>query len=38
MKILALFSALLIAVAAIQATEKKPPSHASREAAIQLLR
>ena len=38
MKIVALFSALLVAVAGIQAAEKKPASHVSREAAIQLLR
>jgi hypothetical protein len=38
MKILALFSALVIAVAATQAADKKPASHVSREAAIQLLR
>jgi hypothetical protein len=38
MKILAVFSALLIALAATQAAEKKPTSHVSRGAAIELLR
>ena len=38
MRALTLFAAVLIAFATTQASDKKSPSHVTREAAIQLLR